>query len=485
MRQKANHLSDRSPVVAGRFYSSSDIELKKELDELFETAQKHLIPDIRSDEEIRALLSPHAGYVFSGAVAASAFLPLKGKKNIRKIFLIGSSHNAWFEKASIYYSGHYLTPLGKVPVDHEIAASLLKDDKVFTYLPEAHSPEHSLEVQLPFLQYLLGNTFSIIPILMGAHSKDTPEKVAEKLEPYFRSGHLFVISTDLSHYPAYNDAIKVDKQTVNALCSNNPEAFMDQLRKNDESKIFNLSTSMCGWTSALALMYLTALRKNIRYIPVLYQNSGDIALYGERSRVVGYQSVLIMEKSGDDDFNLTDKEKQHLINMARASISDQLNLSAEKSEDNAITDRLKNPCGVFVSVYCNNELRGCIGRMKSTLPLHESVKELAVSSAFYDSRFRPLTKEEMPGVQIEISVLTPMKKITSIDEIIPGRHGILVRNQGRSGTYLPQVALKTGWNARQLVEHCTVEKAGMDDDEWKEAEIFTYEAIVFSDKTIE
>ena len=483
MSKKAKSISDRQAVVAGRFYPSSPIELKKELDKLFEKAGKQRTINVKSDEEIRAIVSPHAGYIFSGTVSASAFLPLKGNKNIKRIFLIGSSHNAWFDKASIYYSGSYVTPLGKLKVDTEIAKSLLKDSEVFTYLAEAHLPEHSLEVQLPFLQYLLGNKFTIIPILLGAHSRETPKLVAQHLEKFFQPGNLIVISTDLSHYPAYNDAVKVDKQTIDALCSNEPDSFLERLKNNEKQAILNLSTSMCGWTSALTLMYLTEKKENIRYVPVLYQNSGDIPLYGDKSRVVGYQSVLILQKSEEAmKFHLTEEEEMSLLEIARASIYENLNFSdptfAKKSK---ISQALKKATGVFISVYCDSELRGCIGRIESSIPLYESVKELAVNAAFHDARFRSVTLEEIKDTRIEISVLTPLKRISSIEEIIPGKHGILIRNHGRSGTYLPQVATKTGWNAQQMVEHCAREKAGLNGDDLKDADIFTYEALIFSD----
>ncbi len=475
-------LADRPPVVAGRFYPSSVGKLKEEIEEHLSNAAKHETSEPADDEEILAIVSPHAGYVFSGTVSASAFLPLKNIKNIERIFLIGSSHNAWFDKASVYYSGRYETPLGKVKVDSAVANSLMENTHVFTYMAEAHKTEHSLEVQLPFLQYLLGNKFVIVPILLGAHSKETPKLLAKALEPYFKPGNLFVISTDLSHYPSYKDAIKVDKQTIDALCSNNPEEFLHRLKKNEKKKISNLSTSMCGWTSALTLMYLTENKEGIKYSPLLYQNSGDTPLYGEKERVVGYQSVLITMKKHEQTmrFHLSEKEKEDLIQIARDSISEKLKMQKSQNISHKnISEELKQSSGVFVSVYCKNELRGCIGKMESTEPLYKTVSEMARSAAFYDTRFKAIEEEEIPDIHIEISVLSPLKKIESIEEIIPGKHGILIKKDFRSGTYLPQVAIKTGWNARELVEHCAKDKAGMYDGEWQDANLYTYEALIF------
>ena len=169
--------------------------------------------------------------------------------------------------------------------------------------------------------------------------------------------------------------------------------------------------------------------------------------------------------------------------MARHSIYGEMNISdSDTLDENEISDGLKQISGAFISVYYKKELRGCIGRIESKVPLYQTVREMAVSAAFHDTRFKSVTKEEIEDVKIEISVLTPLKKISSIDDIIPGKHGILVRKDGRSGTYLPQVAIKTGWNAQELVEHCAREKAYLNNGEWKTADIYTYEALIFTDK---
>jgi AmmeMemoRadiSam system protein B len=254
-------------------------------------------------DNIRAVISPHAGYIFSGQVAATAYLPLKNRTDIKRIFLIGSSHHAWFEGASVYYDAHYITPLGKIEIETEIARKLLAHGEIISYHPEAHANEHSLEVQLPFLQYILSRKFTIIPIIIGSQSKDTPYRLADILKEYFVPGNLFVISTDLSHYPEYYDAVKTDQLTIEALCSNNPEIFNRQVAENEKKRIPNLSTSICGWSSALTLLSITSSLKGVAYHPVLYQNSGDIALYGEKTRVVGYQSVLITVAQDEEDYS--------------------------------------------------------------------------------------------------------------------------------------------------------------------------------------
>jgi MEMO1 family protein len=244
---------------------------------------------------------------------------------------------------------------------------------------------------------------------------------------------------------------------------------------------------MCGWTSALTLLYITNNNKNIQYSPILYQNSGETPIYGEKSRVVGYQSVIIVKKKATEtkslDIVFSKEEKDKLLLLARKSIVEYLSDGKQQIiDENQLPKVFMEKCGAFVSLYNNGNLRGCIGRMQSDQALYKTVQEMAVASATNDNRFEPVTSDEIKNIDIEISVLSPLKKISSIDEIIPGKHGILIKKGFRSGTYLPQVALKTGWNAEELLSHCAYEKAGIGWDGWKDAEIFIYEAIVFGEK---
>lgn len=478
-------LPDRQAAVAGRFYSLSKSELQDELLELFSKAEKLTDKQNIDDEKIQAIISPHAGYVFSGLVAASAYIHLRERKNIKRIFLIGSSHHAWFEGASIYYEGHYITPLGKVEVDRELTYELMNDHKLFTYHHEAHSNEHSLEVQIPFLQHVLNNNFKIIPIIIGSQSKEIPFQLSEILKSYFNPENLFIISTDLSHYPEYYDAIKVDQLTVAAICSNDPGLFIEQVNETERKRINNLSTSICGWSSVLTLLYMTTSRKDLNYNPVLYQNSGDVALCGEKSRVVGYQSILITSAhdSVNAGFSLSDDEKAILLEHARRSIINNIaSITINNDDIDTLPRALFSHFGAFVSIYIQDDLRGCIGRLECDEAIYTTVGKMAIASSTNDSRFQPIQQLEIDKMNIEISILSALHKISSIDEIIPGKHGILIRKDFRSGTFLPQVATHTGWGVEELLSQCSDRKAGLGPNGWKDAEIFIYEAEVFSDK---
>jgi MEMO1 family protein len=487
MENKIDSLGDREPAVAGKFYPGTRTELSSDLDTLYEKARKTGSFSVPDDMEPMAVIAPHAGYIFSGVVAASAYLPLKKNYTFKRVFLIGSSHHALYDAASVYCGNSFITPLGKVGVDKEIVRELLRKNRIFQCRSDVQVPEHSLEVQLPFLQQIWGSNFQIIPILLGTQSAQTCSKIAEILKPYFVPGNLFVISTDLSHYPAYLDAVKVDQSTINAVCVNDPDKFQIQLDENDRKGISNLVTSMCGWTSVLTLLYMTNGNKDIQYKPVLYQNSGETPVYGEKTKVVGYQSIIVLKKKQEAPKSLSidfsKSEKQKLLALARQSIIDYLNNGEVKVLDkNQLPKVFMEKYGAFVTLNLNGNLRGCIGRMQPEQEIYKTIQEMAVAAAIHDTRFDPLSIDEIDKIDIEISILSPLRKINSIDEIVPGKHGILIKSGLRSGTYLPQVAIKTGWNTQELLSHCAEEKAGIGWDGWKDADIYIYEAKVFGEK---
>jgi MEMO1 family protein len=486
MPERPEFLPDREAVVAGRFYPATAQELKNEIADYVDQSGKLHSFSLPSDSELIALIVPHAGYVFSGTVAASGFQLIKRLKNKKRVFLIGSSHHSFYEGASVYYNGHYKTPLGSIEIDSEVANSLLVDCTVFNYFPEAHKPEHSLEVQLPFLQTLLPVNFKIIPILIGSQSAEASEKIAQVLQPYLLDPeNLFIISTDLSHYPSYNDAVKTDKLTVEALCSNSPSKFLSQIKTNTAKGIHNLSTSICGWTSVLTLLFMTKDAERISYHPILYQNSGDIPVYGEKSRVVGYQSIAVIRRKSDNEkeFSLSKTEKEALLTIARNAIANKVKGNKSENIQNPdFPESFKLPLGAFVSIYIDDDLRGCIGHLSTSEPLYKTVIEMALAAATRDIRFAPVHQEELEKMNIEISVLTPLKPVSSADEIIPGKHGVYIKKDFHSGTFLPQVAERTGWDAEQLLSECSERKAGLGRNGWKDAEIYTYEAVVFSEK---
>lgn len=466
-RIRKNLVGLREPVYAGSFYPESEKLLLEQLDELFLNA---VIPVAQSLP--RALIAPHAGYIFSGGVAASAYNQLSYVSNYKRVFVLASSHHYSFRGASPGTSAFYRTPLGEIKVDNEVTNKLLKSGRLFCKYPEVHNNEHSIEVQLPFIQYKLDENIMLVPVLFGACEMEDCELIAHQLNPWFTPENLFVVSTDFSHYPAYNDAVDNDYNTAMSICSNNPYILKQNLETDLE--IANLATSLCGWPAVIALLFLTQ-QKEIQYRLIEYMNSGDAENYADEERVVGYWAMAVFEKP--IAFSVSEEVQEKLLHIARESVIRFVSTGGQVQEsDSAVIEGQSS--GMFVSIYIGDELRGCIGNHGESQDLGNEVEHLALS-ALCDERFKDISEAELDDLVLEISILTPLKRINSIDEIIPGKHGVYIKKASKSGTYLPKIAPMFGWNAEELLSNCALEKAGIGQDGWKDAELYVFEAIVF------
>ena len=460
----------RPATQANRFYTGDARELSEEVDSFLALHRGATIY-----HHVAAVIVPHAGYYFSGNVAASAYMSVPADQPYKRIFLLGPSHHEWLDGASVNTEAdYYATPLGNVKVDRETARCITDADSVFSYQPKAHDREHCLEVQLPFLQRRLGDVPPIVPIIISTNDFNKLKRIAHVLKPYFTEENLFVISSDFSHYPSYEDACEVDALTGKAIETGSVEAFIAALEQNARSGKRNLATSACGELAIATLMLMMDGSYEVKHL--MYQNSGDAESH-DHSRVVGYHSFAIVRKS-DAGFALSDDEKRLLKEIALTSIKDSL-AGKEISHSSPLTTHLSAKCGAFVSLHKHGRLRGCIGHFGEDIPLHEIVAEMARAAAFEDPRFMPVTADELADIDIEISVLTPMRRIESLDEFELHRHGIYIRKGYRSGTFLPQVADEVNWTKEEFVSHCAQDKAGIGWDGWKDAELYVYEAIVF------
>ncbi len=475
---------NRKAAVAGSFYPASKSALMDSIHSYFLAATT-----LKGSGNIIALICPHAGYIYSGKVAASAYNQLPKGKVYDNVFILASSHRANFDFASIYMDGNFITPLGEAKVNRVLAKKICDDNPVlFRSYREPHESEHSIEVQIPFLQYIYSDKLNIVPILLGIQSIETCAKVAAALKPYFSGKNLFIISSDFSHYPEYSDACIVDSETAIAISKNSSEEFLNILRKHEQNAYPELATSACGWTSILTLLYMTQNNNDYHISKIEYRNSGD-SPNGDKHRVVGYNAMKItndemeVSKKAAPEFNLSAEDKTQMLKISREAIANYLDNGnlLRLNEDN-LSVSIRQRSGVFVTLRKDGELRGCIGRFVSDSPLYELLIEMSVASATKDSRFSPVSGKELNSVDIEISVLTPLHKITSISEIVPGKHGIYIKKGSTSGTFLPKVALETGWSVEELLGHCARDKAGLGWDGWRDAELYTYEAIVFEEK---
>ena len=461
----------RPATQANRFYTGDAKELSEEVDSFLALHAKD-----RKYEQVAALIVPHAGYYFSGNVAAAAYQSIPEAKTYKRIFLLGPSHHEWLDGASVNTEyDYYSTPLGNVKVDVETAQKLIGADSVFSYQPKAHDREHCLEVQLPFLQRRFGEVPPIVPIIISTNDFRKLQRIAKVLKTYMTEENLFVVSSDFSHYPKYEDACEVDALTGKAVESGDVERFIAQLEENARSGVRNLATSACG-ELAIATLMLMMQDGSYEVKHLLYQNSGDIDNH-DHSRVVGYHAFAVLRKS---EFSLNDEEKRILKDIALTSIKDSLDgKPIAQPTLNSQFSILNSKCGAFVSLHKQGRLRGCIGHFGEDVPLHEIVAEMARAAALEDPRFMPVTKDELDDIDVEISVLTPMRRIKSLDEFQLHKHGIYIKKGYRSGTFLPQVADEVNWTKEEFVGHCAQDKAGIGWDGWKDAELYVYEAIVF------
>ncbi|MDP4277873.1 MAG: AmmeMemoRadiSam system protein A, partial [Bacteroidota bacterium] len=352
------------------------------------------------------------------------------------------------------------------------------------------------------------------------------QQIAKALKPWLNEENLFIISSDFSHYPSYADAQRIDSRTKDAILSNDPEKLLKTLWNNAEARIPRLATSLCGWTSVLTLLYMTNHEKSLSYKAINYMNSGDSELYGEKDRVVGYWAIAVTEKvTGDIEettsgtangtangtasetinkaagktadeekhptsetgtaeapFNLTEADKAQLLSIARGSLEACVRGNTLPKIDATNVSRvLKTNCGAFVTLHIHGNLRGCIGRLTGNLPLYKIVQEMAVAAALHDYRFMPVSPDELKQIDIELSVLSPLKKIDDVAEIELGKHGVLIEKNRHSGVFLPQVATETHWTLDEFLGHCARDKAGLEWDEWKTANLYIYTATVFGD----
>lgn len=468
--------SVRPMAVAGQFYPAEKKELEESLKVYFEG-----VKDVVPDERTVALIVPHAGYVFSGGVAAEAYSSLPPDKSYEHVFLIGPSHHSYFKGVSFNsdYS-FYETPLGRVKVDTALCEDLIKRDSRFTCRRDAHSKEHCLEVQLPFLQRRLKTMPPIVPVIIGSEDYSVIKALASVLKPYLNSRNLFVISSDFSHYPPYSQANEVDSRTADGIVSGDPVKFLEALKKNYDAKVPGLETSACGQSAIFTLMLITQGDDSFSYKRLGYRNSGD-SPYGEKDSVVGYSAVAV--SGTETGFSLSDSEKKTLLEIARKSISAVFQGKSLSDSWNGcdLTEPLTLKTGAFVTLTENGRLRGCIGHFGEDVPLYKVVAMMARSAAFNDTRFSPVKESELPRVKIEISALSPLRRIHSADDFHYGSQGIYMVKDGCSGTFLPQVADEVDWSKEEFLGHCAQDKAGIGWDGWKSAELYTYEAVIFKE----
>jgi AmmeMemoRadiSam system protein B/AmmeMemoRadiSam system protein A len=411
--------SVRAAAVAGAFYPGTFEALKSQL--------VALLASVGTANALRpkALIAPHAGYSYSGPVAASAYAQIAPHRNdYSRVVLLGPAHRTRVRGLALPACTAFATPLGEISLDRDAVAALRGLPQVCVSA-EAHALEHSLEVHLPFLQYTLC-AFTLVPLVVGDASV---QEVAEVLDLLWGGDEtLIVVSSDLSHYLPYPQASQVDEQTTRMILDLAP-------RLNHEQA--------CGATPVNGLLH-TAGRRGLQAELLDLRNSGDTA--GDKKRVVGYASVAFYpreaKRTADRPVEPDSADGKLLIAIARASISGQFGL------DSAVRDAalfLQRRCATFVTLKHGGHLRGCIGSLSAHRSLVDDVRANARAAAFQDPRFEPLRFMELSSVRIEVSLLSALQPMALHDEadalaqLRPGIDGIVLEYRSHRGTFLPQV----------------------------------------------
>lgn len=477
----------RFPAVAGKFYVEEA--------EVLEAAVRGFLEDAlpaRGERPI-ALVSPHAGYIYSGQIAADAYRQAMGHE-YDLIVLLGTNHTTpRFDGVSVYDGAGYKTPLGLARIDQGVAAALRKADTAFTFRPEVHQKEHSVEVQVPFAQVAFPGV-PIVAAVIGRPDLELATRFGKALAAAVAERKaLIVASSDLSHYPAYDDAVAADRETLTAVASLDPALVVSTLQRQMRRPAQGLSTCACGEGPTLAAMIAAKELGARRGVVVSYANSGDVAI-GDRSRVVGYGAVAFTAGAGGTDVSVLAEPKpakpgDEISAEGKAMLLRVARTTLERFFETGTTpllrgfpQELRRKQGAFVTLKKNGELRGCIGHMAEDTPLYQVVGAMAINAAFRDRRFPQLRPEELAQVEIEVSVLTPFRIVPDPDSVKVGRDGVVLAKSGKRSVFLPQVAPEQGWDRDTMLDRLC-RKAGLPLACWKEgARLSTFQADVFHEE---
>lgn len=467
----------QEPNAAGAFYPKDHRELSSMIDGYLSEAIAE-----RPDGEIFALISPHAGYIYSGKIASYGYKSIKGK-SYKTVVIIGPSHHYYFKGASVYPRGSFRTPLGDVEVDSAFSLSLLNQDKEIVSKTDVFNNEHSIEVQLPFLQRVLTG-FKIVPILMGDSSFLTCQRLAWLLKKQIgdRKDVLVVASTDMYHGNDYKEAERIDSLTIEMLKNMDAQGLYSGFALN--------KLQLCGGFPVVTVLMLAKSLGHNKLNVLAHANSAQIT--GNITKgvwTVGYTSCVIDRPSQggakeQGEINMLDKsQRNRLLQIARASIETYLK-TGKKLAVSESDSFLLQKMGAFVTLNEHKQLRGCIGNLVGTQPLYLTIRDMAVEAAVGDPRFAPVEQGELKDIEIEISVLSPLERVDSADSIQLGKHGVLVRRGINSGVFLPQVATETGWTKEEFLSNLCAHKAGIPANAWKDksTELYIFSAEVFSEK---
>jgi len=483
----------RKSALAGAWYAGTATGLAKQVDRLLVGATAVSLPPGRP----AYLIQPHAGYVYSGRAAATGLKSIT-KPACDRVVILAPTHRAAFAGASIPNVTHYATPLGEIPLDTDVCTALLKHRDINT-VAEAHALEHAVEIELPLLQWAYGDhpplekfrktdtvrvPFRLVPIVFGRCAGEQLDAIAKALKPHIGPRTLVMVSSDFTHYGRDFGYVPFRTDIKKNLAKLTGDAVNHILAKDTaglERYLAKTGATICG---------RVPIRVMLRMLPagavgkqLISYTSGDVT--GVWSSCVSYVSlVFCVPEKAPAGTGLSTAEQQALLNLARTTLT---RLVRERKATTvadagiALTPRLREKRGVFVTLKRDGTLRGCIGYVVGAKPLCEAVIDNTVNAATRDPRFPAVTADELVGIHIEISVMSPLVPVSDPKTIQVGKHGLLIRRGPRQGLLLPQVAAEQGWDReRFLVGVCR--KAGLPADAWKTADLFSFTAQIFGEK---
>jgi AmmeMemoRadiSam system protein B/AmmeMemoRadiSam system protein A len=467
----------RRPMVAGMFYPSNPVDLAKQIAEMFSRAKKRILPG-----PVRAIVAPHAGYMYSGQIAADVYKQIEGEQ-FDTVVVVAPFHG-FFKGVSVYSGGGYQTPLGVVEIDRKLSAMMSEKHPTVYSSTVGHTGsggrgEHSLEVQLPFLQTVLGR-FKMVAMIMGDQEESTIRATTEVLSASLKEKNvLLVASTDMSHYHPEKEARKLDKTFETALAS------------FDSSRIINVVTSgkceACGYGPVTAIVEAMKRLGGQEVEIISYDTSGSTT--GDFSEVVGYLGAVITGKKvapkkpavigtpkAKKRYGYNKEEKEYLLNLARLVVESKARGQKPEIPENP-SPYLEEKRGAFVTLTKRGMLRGCIGLVQARDPLIDTIENMAVAAAFEDPRFPQVKEDELADLEYEISVMSPLSLVTDISTIVVGRDGLMIKLDLHSGLLLPQVATENHWDRITFLGQ-TCLKAGLSKNSYKDKQAKIYKFTV-------
>ena len=474
----------RPPAVAGQFYPQEPAKL--------EAAVKAFLADAvpaRGERPV-ALVLPHAGYVYSGQIAADGWRQAAGQA-YDLVVILGTNHTTpGFSGVSVYPGAGFRTPLGVAEVDTAAAAALLATGGTVTSDTRVHEREHSIEVQVPFAQVVLPGV-RILPVIVGTEDPLALARFVQTLARVLAGRHaLIVASSDLSHYPDDEGSVAADRAVLTAIARMDAAGLQQVVAEQLRAGHRGLETCACGEGAIMVAMESARALGARRGVVLSRANSSDVPV-GDPARVVGYGAVMFCAGRGEMDAAALDPpaaaaadavlepaDQKALLRLARRTL-ERWFATGTVPLPRGFSPAARRRQGAFVTLYLHGQLRGCIGHMAEDRPLVQNVGAMALAAATEDPRFPPLEPAELKDVEIEISVLTPLERVAGPEAVVVGRDGVQIRKDGRTAVFLPQVATEQGWDRDALLENLCL-KAGLAKDAWKNsAEFWTFRSIHF------